>query len=417
MKLIIHRGTHQIGGSCVEVMAGKTRIVVDAGLPLLSLEDEAVFRESDFPNVEGLFTGENPSVDALLLSHYHGDHAGLLPKVHEKIPVYMGEATERIMEMTARFVGKERSAKAAGHFISGKEMYIGDFKVTPYLVDHSAYDAYAFVIEAGGKRIVYSGDLRLHGRKSKATWYFLKNVPHKVDALLLEGTMLGRRNESVLTETEVERQAAEFMGNEKKPILLMQSAANIDRLVGMYKAARSSEREFVMDIFTANMAAAAGGKIPNPFSHPGIRVFYPGRLTDRMFQGGQGEWMSRFSRFKILREELCEKSNYCLTVRGSMLNDLRKIGNLQGAGFIYSLWKGYLQTKRMQDFMRFAEEQHMKTVYLHTSGHADLRALKQIAAACTPRYLLPMHTTCPEEYAQEFQQVKLLQDGEAFELK
>ena len=100
-----------------------------------------------------------------------------------------------------------------------------------------------------------------------------------------------------------------------------------------------------------------------------------------------------------------------------MLNDLRKIGNLQGAGFIYSLWKGYLQTKRMQKFMRFAEEQHMKTVYLHTSGHADLRALKQIAAACTPKYLLPMHTTCPEEYAQEFQQVKLLQDGEVFELK
>ena len=100
-----------------------------------------------------------------------------------------------------------------------------------------------------------------------------------------------------------------------------------------------------------------------------------------------------------------------------MLNDLRKIGNLQGAGFIYSLWKGYLQTWRMQNFMRYVAEQDMKTVYLHTSGHADLRALKQIAAACTPRYLLPMHTTCPEEYVREFQQVKVLQDGEVFELK
>lgn len=417
MKLIIHCGTHQIGGSCVEVMAGKTRIVVDAGLPLPSLEDEADFKAPVFPNVKGLFKGEAAGVDALLLSHYHGDHAGLLPYVQETIPLYMGEATARIMEMTARFVGKETRTKLAGYFDSGKEMHIGDFKVTPYLVDHSAYDAYAFVIEAGDKSIVYSGDLRLHGRKSKATWYFLKNVPHKVDALLLEGTMLGRRGESVVTEAEVERQAARFMQDEDKPILLMQSAANIDRLVGMYKAARSSGRELVMDIFTANMAAAAGGKIPNPFTHPGIRVFYPKRLTRRMFQGGGGKWMNRFSCFKITREELREKTKYCLVVRDSMLKDVREIGNMQGAGFIYSLWKGYLQTRRMQEFMRYVKEKSMKTVYLHTSGHADLRALKEIEAACAPRYLLPMHTTCPEEYAREFQQVRLLRDGEVFELK
>ena len=58
MKLIIHRGTHQIGGSCVEVMAGKTRIVVDAGLPLPSLEDEATFEAPVFPDVKGLFKSE-----------------------------------------------------------------------------------------------------------------------------------------------------------------------------------------------------------------------------------------------------------------------------------------------------------------------------------------------------------------------
>ena len=40
-----------------------------------------------------------------------------------------------------------------------------DFKVTAYNVDHSAYDSLAFVIEAEGKRLLYSGDLRMHGRK------------------------------------------------------------------------------------------------------------------------------------------------------------------------------------------------------------------------------------------------------------
>ena len=127
--------------------------------------------------------------------------------------------------------------------------------------------------------------------------------------------------------------------------------------------------------------------------------------------------MYRFSRFRISREELREKTTYCLVIRDSMLKDVQEIGNMQGSGLIYSLWKGYLKTRRMQEFMRYAEEQNMKTVYLHTSGHADLRALKQIASACAPQYLLPMHTTCPEEYVKEFQNVKMLRDGEVFELK
>ena len=34
-----------------------------------------------------------------------------------------------------------------------KALQIGPFIVTPYLVDHSAYDAYALLIEAGGRRL------------------------------------------------------------------------------------------------------------------------------------------------------------------------------------------------------------------------------------------------------------------------
>ena len=44
---------------------------------------------------------------------------------------------------------------------------IGPFRVTPYLVDHSAFDAYALLVEADGKRVFYSGDFRGHGRKRK----------------------------------------------------------------------------------------------------------------------------------------------------------------------------------------------------------------------------------------------------------
>jgi len=38
---------------------------------------------------------------------------------------------------------------------------------SPHLVDHSAYDAYALSVEADGQRILYSGDLRAHGRSRR----------------------------------------------------------------------------------------------------------------------------------------------------------------------------------------------------------------------------------------------------------
>ena len=62
----------------------------------------------------------------------------------------------------------------------------GPFTVTPYLVDHSAYGAYAFLIEADGKRLFYSGDFRAHGRKGKLFDGFIKNHPKDIDVLMID---------------------------------------------------------------------------------------------------------------------------------------------------------------------------------------------------------------------------------------
>ena len=40
MELTIHRGSKEIGGSCVEVSAGGTRLILDAGMPLVTPERE-----------------------------------------------------------------------------------------------------------------------------------------------------------------------------------------------------------------------------------------------------------------------------------------------------------------------------------------------------------------------------------------
>ena len=414
MIITVHRGSHQIGGSCIELATGNTRIILDAGQVLPPLNGQRRVQSPELPKVSGLYKGEMCSVNAVLFSHYHGDHVGLIEYIHSSIPIYMGKDTAKIVNMTACFISSRGSVLPTGFFVSGQAMQIGDFTITPYLVDHSAYDSYAFVIQADNKCVVYTGDLRMHGKKAKATWFFLKHLPQRVDALLLEGTMMSRNRESVETEDQIEQRAYEFMFDKSKPVFVMQSAVNIDRLVGMYRAAKRSSRLFVIDIFTANIVAELGKRIPNPSTFRDVRVFYPYFLKQRMFKKDDGaELMKRFGRYKITREELGARQDYCMLIRDSMLSDLQHINNIEGAGLIYSLWGGYLQTERVQRFMQYAKVQQMNVIHLHTSGHADIKTLHQIVEACKPNKIIPIHTECPEGFIKEFDNVEIVQDGEA----
>ena len=40
MQLIIHRGTQEIGGTCVELITGKSKILIDFGMPLVDSQQE-----------------------------------------------------------------------------------------------------------------------------------------------------------------------------------------------------------------------------------------------------------------------------------------------------------------------------------------------------------------------------------------
>lgn len=150
------------------------------------------------------------------------------------------------------------------------------------MVDHSGFDAYAFVIKADNKCIVYTGDLRDHGRKKNATEYFINKIPKGADALLIEGTMMSRIGEIVETEEHIEQIAYDFMKTKTGPVFVLQSSANIDRLVGMYKASIYSRRILVMDIFTAHIVSQLDSSIPKPGLFRNVRVFYPYHLTKKL---------------------------------------------------------------------------------------------------------------------------------------
>ena len=55
-------------------------------------------------------------------------------------------------------------------------------------------------------------------------------------------------------------------------------------------------------------------------------------------------------------------------------------------------------------------------VYAHTSGHADIDALKKFASALKPKKLIPIHTEYKEEFSEHFENVAIMMDNESYDI-
>ena len=198
MRVCIHRGTHQIGGTCIELESHGKRLVLDIGLPLDAETPENV----PLPPVKG-FDRPDESLLGIIISHGHADHYGLAPRLCRGVRFFMGQAAHGILEAARPFIPRSPSLEQVTYLVNRKPIDIGPFRLTPFLVDHSAYDAYAVLVEADGKRLFYSGDLRAHGRKAKLFDALLRRPPKDIDVLLMEGTLMGRADETCPSEEDL----------------------------------------------------------------------------------------------------------------------------------------------------------------------------------------------------------------------
>lgn len=432
MKIIIHRGSKEIGGSCVEIITEISRIIIDIGIPIVnskgnkfniakydSLSVKELVSEKVLPNIKGIYKDDidYKKVDGIFISHPHIDHYGFFNYLREDVMYYIGESAKDIIDMTVIFTPLKGSIKNYLPLKSGVPLIVGDLKVTPYLMDHSAYDSYAFLIENGGRKIVYSGDFRNHGRKEKAFNFFLNNCPKNIDAIILEGTNFGRKNERIKSEREIEIDIDKLVKDHQGITLINQSSQNIDRLVSMYKVAKRNNKILVIDFYTANLLSKLSETIPHPSSKfHNIKVFYPRYLSNRIAKEGRKDLMYKFKNYRISRSEINEnRDNIMMLMRNSMISDFNNI-DIKNALFIYSMWEGYLKEDSMKKMLKFIKSNNMKFHNIHTSGHASMNTLEKMIDVINPKAIIPIHTFYPNQYFKLGKKIIILNDGESLEI-
>ncbi|QXE92782.1 MBL fold metallo-hydrolase [Geomonas subterranea] len=410
MKVLIHRGSNEIGGTCIQLSTEKTTILLDLGQPLSNL--------SKTIDVSSM----NP--DAVLLSHPHQDHFGLIDLLSPGIPVYIGELGKKLIDATRVLLGRDLHTNDFRHFKSWQPFHVGDFTITPYLVDHSAVDAYGFLIAAEGKKVFYSGDFRAHGRKSKLFDSMLKTHPKDIDLLFMEGTMMQRDNSEFPTETDVEEKIFETIRQQENISFLISSSQNIDRIVSAYRACLRAQKTLVIDIYTAwvlEQLKLVSGSTPN-MEWEQVRVYASYSHDEKLKERPDffGDFRRRVYQHRITKEELAASpADFLYLGKMSSFGIIDKYRGVNPVNVVYSQWLGYLKSPNgeyygAEEMAAYQNDPVINFIYAHTSGHATVEDLQRFAEALNPKMLVPVHTEVNDRFSHSFQNVNIQTDGIKF---
>jgi ribonuclease J len=395
MKIKIYRGTKEIGGTCVELTANNGKVLwVDLGAPL------------DKSNPDTSYSTNK--VDALLISHSHQDHWGLMESVGADVPVFIGNVTLDLINATKLFLGVPPPNCNFQTFSAWEDILIaGTFKVKPYLVDHSSPEAFAFVIEADDQRIFYTGDFRSTGRKKKLFENMIAKPPGNINLMLTEGTMVNRSNHLYSTEEAVEHAIQEVIKNQTNITFVVSSAQNIDRFCSVYRCCIKEHKTLIIDIYTAWVLDEVHKVSPNTptVDADNIMVYNSDRQLETIKGVEYDSFRKRVVSKSIENGIFSNPRKYVNFLRCPNTNLVDKLLPHGEINLIYSQWEGYLKeehkTYATDPINSMVRDNKVTYQAIHTSGHATTDDVIALAKAINPKIIVPIHTENPKKMKDE----------------
>ncbi|PIU56190.1 MAG: exonuclease [Chloroflexi bacterium CG07_land_8_20_14_0_80_45_17] len=419
-------------------------------------------------------------IDGVLLSHAHLDHSGHIAFLKEDIPIY-STATTALIAKAIQDSGKvdfdqqvsyfnptsqeyptgwkqiahiaSNTAKQQRHFCIADikpevlspdaeefwrqgfwekppkqkelishplEEHTGcSFNLRCFPVDHSIPGACAWGIETSSGWVIYSGDLRLHGKRGKFTEAFINEAAKlHPKALILEGTNVDKRTN--VAEQEVYESGYRAIDGSQGLVIADFSARDVDRLLTFLQIARDTKRKLAIlpkDAYLLKTMRLLEPEIPDIAQEDAL-VIYQETTASR----SPVSWLRKIfedysSKIVLAKDVASNQGDFILCFSFFDLNELPSIRPEPESLYVYSSSEPHTEEQEM-DFWRLHHwlkhfkmrgfglpvekngewEIPEKEKGLHASGHASGPDLLKIAREISPRVLIPLHCEKPEFY-------------------
>ncbi len=410
-------------------------------------------------------------VDALFISHAHMDHTGMAGFLNRSIPFVANPMTLTLMKAiedtssgteneTAYIDEKQCPDRFVLRAIPGNKEYLArnlvmtspskgcedflcsvptatktlngmkcraaaslGFETRCWDVDHSIYGAAAHAINTSDGWVVYTGDLRFHGKNGALTEKFVEEASKlKPLLLIIEGTRTSRKEEEgagKLTEEDVGKNCLEACRDADGLIVADFGPRNFERLESFAWIANEVGRELVVtakDAYFLDAMSAVDGTDRSQ----GVRVFRQNKARADTWEKNTFE---RHEKGAVGPAEI--KGNPDGFIVCHSIFDLPHLLDImpEGGTYLYS-GSGSFDEEQDLDFGRldnWIKKFGMRTVGFemmtraghrgetvvpvftkgyHASGHASKEGLLKVVERIRPEYLLPVHTESPEFFAE-----------------
>ena len=411
-------------------------------------------------------------IDGILLTHAHLDHSGHISFLKEDIPVYStattafiakaiqdsGKAdfdqqvcyfTPRVEECLkgwkqgAYFTGSSdcqrrfcvdnkfelseeaevfweeatRRKKFASQPLDGINRC--SFNLCCFPVDHSIPGACTWGVETSSGWVVYSGDLRLHGKRAKLTESMIKEAARlHPRALILEGTNVDKA--ANVTEQEVYQNALKAIGDARQLVIADFPARDVDRLLTFLQVARDTKRKLAIlprDAYLLKTMRILESEIPDIAQEDAIVVYQETTASKSPASWLRNIYQDYSDKIVLAKDVGSNQGDFILCFSFWDLNELPSIQPRAGSLYVFSSSEPHNEEQEM-DFWRLHHwlERFQLRAFglpvqrngkweipeeekgLHASGHACGPDLLRIAREIQPQVLIPVHSEKPEFY-------------------